>query len=227
MALKIIKQQAGPRLKLPESIKSDNAPRPLWEVKIRSRLKPLHPFFTFTLEKLDIKSTIEFSISTPKDATVMGVFPGFWLDESMVSAEHPFDLGLQFQEFEKYFFRLLVKLMSDVSTPNYIQTRAESILFANDKIDLDQVKAYMRSLLRPYNIRARYQTKDVFVYNLVDLWGQFGELPVLHFNVEQMEQILAKQEDPNKYFKKYLLNSLVMALYHANLEYGNAETERT
>jgi hypothetical protein len=228
MSLNIVRVKHGPKLKLPESAKTLNTIRPLWEVKIRSRLKPLHPFFKFELERLDIKSTIEFKVSIPntnleKEVSIHGVFPGFWFDESMIAPGHPFDLNAHFEEFEKYFFRLITKLLTDVATPNY-NTQRDTVTLFSGKIEFDNVKAYMRSLLEPYGITARYLTDDNFVYNLVGNKGEFDELPVLFFNIDEMTKVLQKQTSPNQALKNYLLNSLVMALYHVNMKYDHAKT---
>lgn len=129
-------------------------PEPLYALRIKAALKLMHPLFQFTLERLDISTTIDFTVSfrellmhgqvvTPADKPFLfGTFPGFLFDRDAAEGE-AFAIHDSMRRFEQYLFKVITRYLFDVVHQSTVKERALMGLLQAGQIDWVKTVRYL------------------------------------------------------------------------------------
>lgn len=217
---------------------------PLYQLKLQALLPAQHPLFRFTLVRQCTQTTFDFEVGL-RDLAVdggslneilghpvmLGSFPGFWFDR-LAAAEAGTDLAASWQRFEAYAFKICARLLEHL----HRDTRTDQIelMVCNETgMIWPAAQRYLELLTArlPFACTAAFDDQAVS-FLLRPVAADVCPIEVAAFEpaeaADRARQLVAQQGlgPANLLLKKWLLELLVLNLYHARwIEPAAAEPE--
>lgn len=228
MGLKILRKSSRPTVQ----------PEPLYKQRIQALLRKNHPLFEFQIERMDCKTTIDFSVQARK-CTLNGLellpgrpflfctFAGFWFDREMANTQH-FSVHTQFKYFEQYLFKCVSKFISEVLGRENLESCQDFNLLNDDIVDWSAVTDYFALLAEGLPMLVPMAGEADGILNLalapaeglqVEGFSKVYGATACRFNKQELGAEIEKyaqdkgSEAANEKLKQYILNLMTDALY--------------